>query len=68
MKKRSLKKVALTLAAALAASAVLTACSSKTVHTTDFREYSLTFIFYLIIVHAIEKMVMRIGVPPENRP
>ena len=30
MKKRSLKKVALTLAAALAASAVLTACSSKT--------------------------------------
>jgi len=29
-------------------------------HTTDFREYSLTFIFYLIIVHAISGVLNKI--------
>ena len=29
-------------------------------HTTDFREYSLTFIFYLIIVHAISGILNKI--------
>ena len=29
-------------------------------HTTDYREYSLTFIFYLIIVHAISGVLNKI--------